>query len=71
MRTKSLDDPEDNVKIEIAVVVEGYAESTEFAYAEAHRFQNKLSDLVQQEFSHCLNIALCQATCGDVEEEDG
>lgn len=66
---KSIDDPEENVKIEIAVVVDGYAETTEFAYNIVHQFQDKLNALVGREFSHSLKISLCQATCGDIEED--
>ena len=67
---KSLDDPEENVKLEIAVVVDGYAETPEAAYEIVHHFQATLSNLVSLEFPS-LSISLCQATCGDIEEGDG
>ena len=67
---KCLDDPEENVKMEIAVVVEGYAETSGAAYDLVHSFQAGLSALVDQGFPG-LSISLCQATCGDIEEEDG
>ena len=62
-----LDDPEEKVKIEIAVVVEGYAETPDAAYSLVHRFQTSLNGLVEFEF-HPLSVSLCQATCGDIEE---
>ena len=65
-----LDDPEDNVKMEIAIVVDGYAETPEAAYDLVHHFQTCLNTLVKVEFPG-LSVSLCQATCGDIEEEDG
>ena len=67
---KTMDSPE-TVKVEVAVIVEGYAGSQKGALAMAHMFQTSLDDLLSKEFPGMLELSLCQATCGDVEEPDG
>lgn len=67
---KTLDNP-DTVKVEVAVIVEGYGLTKRGALAIAHQFQTSLDDLLKNEFPGMLELSLCQATCGDVEEPDG
>ena len=67
---KTMDSPE-TVKVEVALIVEGYADSQKEALAIAHMFQTQLNDLLNKGFPGLLELSLCQATCGDVEEPDG
>ena len=51
--------------------VEGYGLTKRGALAIAHQFQTSLDDLLKNEFPGMLELSLCQATCGDVEDQDG
>ena len=67
----TIDDPEEQVKIEIAVVVDGAAPSKNEAYELAHQFQSLLNRIIDDDYPDSLSIAVCQATIGDIEEPSG